>query len=260
MTGEREDAKAVSPSRLDELRDRTQARISLGAIGSGVPTHAALRFNLDHARAREAVWTGMDAAALRKALGPAGESAIEVYSAASDRAEYLRRPDLGRTLSQDSRKALQAAGGQRGFDIALVVADGLSATAVALNAAPLATALADKASAAGWTMAPVVIAHQARVALGDWIGAELDARCVVVLVGERPGLSAADSLGAYVTFGARPGTPDSGRNCVSNIRSGGLPVDDAATQIAGLITLMMAQKISGVRLKRQDLLTQGQPG
>jgi len=183
-----------------------------------------------------------------------------VYSEASDRAEYLRRPDLGRTLSQGSREALGAAVGTGGFDIALVVADGLSATAVALNAAPLAKVLYDKASAAGWTVAPVVIAHQARVALGDWICAELKARCVVVLVGERPGLSAADSLGAYVTFDARPGTPDSARNCVSNIRSGGLPMDAAAAQITGLIALMMAQKISGVRLKRQDLLSEAGPG
>ncbi|WP_285293845.1 ethanolamine ammonia-lyase subunit EutC [Aureimonas altamirensis] len=260
MTIEPEDPQAVAPTRLDELRDRTEARISLGAAGSGIPTRAALRFNLDHARAREAVWTGMDAAALRTALGPAGDSAIEVHSAASDRAEYLRRPDLGRTLSADSRAALRAAAGKGGFDIALVVADGLSATAVALNAAPLARVLGDKATAAGWTVAPLVIAHQARVALGDWICAELDARSVVVLVGERPGLSAADSLGAYVTFDARPGTPDSARNCVSNIRSGGLPVDAAAAQIVGLIALMMAQKISGVKLKRQDLLSEGGPG
>lgn len=260
MTIEPEDPQAVAPTRLDELRDRTEARISLGAAGSGIPTRAALRFNLDHARAREAVWTGMDAAALRTALGPAGDSAIEVHSAASDRAEYLRRPDLGRTLSADSRAALRAAAGKGGFDIALVVADGLSATAVALNAAPLAKVLGDKAAAAGWTVAPLVIAHQARVALGDWICAELKARCVVVLVGERPGLSAADSLGAYVTFDARPGTPDSARNCVSNIRSGGLPVDAAAAQIVGLIALMMAQKISGVKLKRQDLLSESGPG
>lgn len=260
MTTRPEDPRAVSPTRLDELRDRTEARISLGAVGSGIPTRAALRFNLDHARAREAVWTGMDAAALRTALGPSGENAIEVHSAACDRAEYLRRPDLGRTLSADSRTALRAAVGRGGFDIALVVADGLSATAVALNAAPLAKVLGEKAAAAGWTVAPLVIAHQARVALGDWICAELDARCVVVMVGERPGLSAADSLGAYVTFDARPGTPDSARNCVSNIRSGGLPVEAAAAQIVGLVTLMMAQKISGVRLKRQDLLSEGEPG
>lgn len=260
MTDRTGDAKPVSPSRLDELRMLTDARISLGAVGSGIPTREALRFNLDHARAREAVWTGMDAGSLRQALDAAGESAIEVHSAAGDRAEYLRRPDLGRTLSTEGREALRTAAHQGGCDLAIVVADGLSATAVALNAAPLASALMERACAAGWTVAPIVIAHQARVALGDWIGAELKARCVVVLVGERPGLSAADSLGAYVTFGAKPGTPDSARNCVSNIRSGGLPVDAAAAQISGLIALMMTQQISGIRLKRQDLLPDGGPG
>lgn len=240
-----------SPPSLRDLRSLTQARIALGAHGAGLPTSAALAFGLDHARAREAVWTPLDPGTIRDALRAQGLDAVEVRSNAADRAEYLRRPDKGRILDPGSLDALDGHG--TGFDIALVVADGLSATAVALNAVPTAAAFAGRARKAGWRLAPVVVASQARVALGDPIGARLGARAVVVLIGERPGLSASDSLGCYVTFAPEPGLPDSRRNCISNIREAGLSIEAASRQIEDLLRAMFAQQISGVGLRRDAL-------
>ncbi|MGX9982178.1 ethanolamine ammonia-lyase subunit EutC [Methylobacterium fujisawaense] len=244
-----EPAKPVTPT-LRDLRGLTQARIALGAHGAGLPTGAALAFGLDHARAREAVWTPLDAAAIGAALRAQGLESVEVRSAVSDRTEYLRRPDRGRSLAPESATVLDGHG--PGFDVAIVIADGLSATAVALNAVPAAAALAARVRRAGWSLAPVVVASQGRVAIGDPIGARLGARCVVVLIGERPGLSASDSLGCYVTFGPEPGLADSRRNCISNIREGGLSVEAAAGQMEALLRAMLAQGTSGVALRRED--------
>ncbi|GBU17723.1 MULTISPECIES: ethanolamine ammonia-lyase subunit EutC [Methylobacterium] len=242
---------AEAPLRsLRDLRGLTQARIALGAHGSGVPTQAALAFNFDHARAREAVWTAMDADAIREALTQQGLDSLAVRSSVTDRAEYLRRPDRGRTLHADAETALAAAGS--GFDVGIAIADGLSATAVTLNAVPMAAALAGRIRAAGLSLAPVVVASQARVALGDPIGARLGLRCLVMLIGERPGLSAADSLGCYVTFAPEVGLPDSRRNCISNIRQDGLSIEAAADQVAGLLRVMFAQGTSGVALRREE--------
>lgn len=247
---EDETRQPAAPAPLD-LRRLTGARVLLGAAGAGVPTRAQQQFLLDHARAREAVWTEVDWPQVGGLLEGGGLAVEDAESLVRDRAEYLRRPDLGRRLSDASRDRLERA--HRGADIAIVVADGLSATAVTLNAAPLALCLRDEARAAGWRLAPVVLARQARVALGDAVGAALGARVVVVLVGERPGLSAADSLGAYVTYGPVPGTPDSRRNCISNIREGGLPIETAARQIVDLVRRMLAQGRSGVEMKREDV-------
>ncbi len=233
---------------LRDLRSLTQARIALGAHGAGLPTAAALAFGLDHARAREAVWTPLDTDAIREALTAQGLDSVEVRSSATDRAEYLRRPDRGRTMNPDSEAALDGAG----CDLAIVIADGLSATAVALNAVPMAAALAERASRAGWRLAPVVVATQARVALGDPVGARLKARAVAVLIGERPGLSASDSLGCYITFAPEPGLPDSRRNCISNIRQDGLSIEAAAGQMEALLRAMFAQNVSGVGLRRDE--------
>ena len=237
---------------LRDLRGLTQARIALGAHGAGLPTGAALAFGLDHARAREAVWTPLDAGAIRDALTAQGLGVVEVRSTVADRAEYLRRPDKGRTLHPDSEAALDGAG--QGFDVALVIADGLSATAVALNGVPAAAALAARVRRAGWSLAPVVVASQGRVAIGDPIGARLGARCVVVLIGERPGLSASDSLGCYITYAPEPGLPDSRRNCISNIRQDGLAIETAAEQMEVLLHAMRAQNTSGVGLRREGLV------
>lgn len=238
-----------APPSLRDLRSLTQARIALGAHGAGLPTSAALAFGLDHARAREAVWTPLDPGAIREALTAQGLESVEVRSNAADRAEYLRRPDRGRTLHPDGETVLDGVGKE--VDLALVIADGLSATAVALNAVPAAAAIAARARQAGWRVAPVVVASQARVALGDPIGARLGARAVVMLIGERPGLSASDSLGCYVTFAPEPGLPDSRRNCISNIRQDGLSIEAASGQIEDLLRSMFAQGISGVGLRRE---------
>lgn len=235
---------------LRDLRSLTQARIALGAHGAGLPTSASLAFGLDHARAREAVWTPLDPAAIREALTAQGLDSVEVRSKAADRAEYLRRPDRGRTLHPDCEGTLEGAGAD--YDVAIVIADGLSATAVALNAVPTAAALAARARRAGWHLAPVVVASQARVALGDPIGSRLGACAVVMLIGERPGLSASDSLGCYVTFAPEPGLPDSRRNCISNIRQDGLSIEAATAQMEALLRAMFAQRLSGVGLRRDE--------
>jgi len=247
-----------APLSLRDLRSLTQARIALGAHGAGLPTAAALSFGLDHARAREAVWTPLDSGAILQALKDQGLEAVEVRSTVADRAEYLRRPDKGRALHPDSAAALEGMG--RGFDIAIVIADGLSATAVALNAVPTAAALAERVRRAGWRLAPVVVASQGRVAIGDPIGARLEARAVVVLIGERPGLSASDSLGCYITFAPEPGLPDSRRNCLSNIRQDGLSIEAAAAQMESLLRAMLAQGTSGVGLRRDGGVLQGPAG
>lgn len=198
-----------------------------------------LAFQLAHARARDAVHAELDADALRASLHT---EAVVAHSCAPTREAYLRRPDLGRRLA--AAHGLPPSGG----DLALVIADGLSATAVQAHAAAVANGLL--ARLADWSVAPVVIARQARVAMGDPIGAALGVRAVVVLIGERPGLSAVDSLGAYITWEPGPGRRDSERNCVSNIRRpGGLDPDAAADKIAWLLREARRLGQSGVGLK-----------
>jgi ethanolamine ammonia-lyase small subunit len=219
------------------LRGLTQARVGLGRSGAALPTAALLDFQLAHARARDAVHASFDAEALAAALG-----GTVVASQAPDRATYLQRPDLGRRLAAGS-------GLVRGdWDLAIMIGDGLSATAVAAHAAPVVAALLPLLR--GWRVAPPVIARQARVALGDDVAAALGAQLVLVLIGERPGLSAADSLGAYLTFAPVAGTPDSRRNCVSNIRPPhGLGHGEAAARLAWLLNAARERRLTGVALK-----------
>ena len=229
----------------------TPARIGLGRAGAALPTREVLRFALDHARARDAVHTPLDAEALEAALVALGHGVLHVESAAPDRPTYLRRPDLGRRLSAASRAGLE--GRQRPpTDLAVVVADGLSAAAVQTHAAPLLAALAPWIARANWTLAPVVIARQGRVALGDEVGALLRARMVVMLLGERPGLSSPDSLGIYLTFGPRPGRSDAERNCISNVRPAGLTYDLAAFKLAWHLTEALRLGLTGLTLKDQS--------
>lgn len=221
------------------LRALTDARIGLGRAGQGLPTGAMLSFQLDHARARDAVHTPLDVDRMRDALG----GALLVHSAAPDRATYLQNPDLGRRLA-DSGPDLPC----RDHDLAIVIGDGLSATAVHAHAAAVVSSL--KAKLPDWTIAPLVLAEQARVALGDDVAERLGARALVMLIGERPGLSAADSLGAYLTWNPVRGTRDSNRNCVSNIRTpGGLPPAVAADKIAWLLREARRLGLTGVGLK-----------
>ncbi|BDW86036.1 ethanolamine ammonia-lyase subunit EutC [Roseicyclus marinus] len=238
---------AKPPIPRDEIRALTEARLTFGPRGRSVATPEALAFALDHARARAAVAAELDLPALIAALDRLGMAHRTVTSAAGDRATFIRRPDLGRRLPDSAAEGLTDIGP---CDVALVLGDGLSATAVALNGVAFLSALADRLTEMGLSLSPVILARQARVALGDGIARAMGARTVVMALGERPGLSAADSLGAYITHLPRPDTQDSARNCISNIRAAGLPVDDAADQAARLIAAMRATGQSGVTLSR----------
>jgi ethanolamine ammonia-lyase small subunit len=235
------------------LADLTPARIALGRAGSGLPTRAVLDFALAHARARDAVHAALDAAVVAASLRALGHDVVEVKSAAMDRAIYLARPDLGRRLSTASRGDLPAPGS--GCDLAFVIADGLSAAAVHAHAAPILAAMEPKIAEAGWRVGPVVVAHQARVALGDEVGQALGARAVAVLIGERPGLSAPDSLGVYLTFDPKPGRSDAERNCISNIRAEGLSYHEAAFKLAWLVGEALRRRLTGVALKDESDLS-----
>ncbi|QDL93466.1 ethanolamine ammonia-lyase subunit EutC [Paroceanicella profunda] len=231
----------------ETLRRHTPARIGLGRSGISLPTARALEFQLAHARARTAVHSPLDTGALGAALTPLLGAPLVVASRAGDRATYLQRPDLGRRLSTAAHDALD--GVSEAVDVAIVVADGLSALAVEQNAPPFLEAFLPRLAEGGLRLARPVIATQARVAIGDEIGRLLRARVVVMLIGERPGLSAADSLGLYLTFGPRPGRTDADRNCISNIRPGGLSHAEAAYRAQYLLGQSLLRGLSGVQLK-----------
>ena len=238
----------VTPNPWDALRALTQARIALGRAGVSVPTAPQLAFQLAHARARDAVHMPLDVAALHAALAQPGRTVLLARSACPDRASYLQRPDLGRQLDAPSCASLAAAA-PAACELALVVADGLSALAIAQNAAPFIEVLAQRLAASGWGAPPVVIVQQGRVAIGDQVGAILNARCVVVLIGERPGLSSPDSMGLYLTFNPGPALTDANRNCISNVRPAGLSHDEAARKLHYLLDQARSRGLSGVALK-----------
>lgn len=227
------------------LRDWTDARIALGRAGTSLPTAPMLEFQLAHARARDAVGRPCDFAGL---------DGLRVASRAADRAEYLRRPDFGRLLTPASERFLEAASRPGGWDLGLVVGDGLSSLAVDRHARPLLEVLVPLLEASGLTLAPLVLATQARVALADEVGARLGVEIVVMLIGERPGLSSPDSLGAYLTWGPRTGRQNAERNCVSNIRPGGLGFETAARTIRDLAAGARLLKQSGIGLKEDSWL------
>lgn len=235
-----------------DLRAFTPARVALGRSGASVPTKALLDFTLDHARARDAVHAAFDAPLLAADLGALGLAVTEVRSQAVDRGDYLRRPDLGRRLEPGSAQLLARSASKPG-QLALVIGDGLSAAAVQAHAVALVRRLLPLLAADdGVAIGQIAVASGARVALGDEIGAILGARMVVTLIGERPGLSAPDSLGAYLTFAPKPGRTDAERNCVSNIHHAGLSYDEAAFKIAWLVREGLARQVSGVALKDES--------
>jgi ethanolamine ammonia-lyase small subunit len=233
------------------LRRFTEARIGLGRSGSGLPTREVLKFSMAHAQARDAVKTPIDWAPIDDELSNLGFKTVRVESAAETRDQYLRRPDLGRRLSAESRQKLAAMAGAKP-DIAVIVGDGLSSTAVANNSVPMLQAVNAHIKSNGWTVGPVLLAGQARVALGDDAGELLGAKAVVVLIGERPGLSSPDSLGAYLTWAPRVGLKDGERNCLSNIRRGGLSYDEAAFKLAWLTREAFRRRMTGVELKDES--------
>jgi len=231
----------------DRLRDFTSARVALGSAGHSLPWRAHLDFQLAHARARDAVYAALDVRQLAAELSSAGVECLPGHSAAADRAVYLRRPDLGRRLDDESRQRLAERRGA--YDAVFVVADGLSAHAVQVHAAPLIHRLMSIVQSDVWTFAPVIIVEQGRVAIGDDVAQSLGAKLAIVCIGERPGLSSPDSLGVYLTWNPNHATTDADRNCISNIRAEGLSYEAAAAKLAFLMNEARRRKLSGVLLK-----------
>ena len=244
--------KPASPSRsLAALRELTPARVGLGRTGASIPTDALLAFTLDHARARDAVHTEFEAPHLVAGLAGLGLEVSEVSSQVRNRRDYLRRPDLGRMCDVESRRSLEQQG-VGASDLVIVIGDGLSPAAVNVHAVQLVRHLVPRLAAANIPCRRAVVATGARVALGDEIGELLGAWMVAMLIGERPGLSAPDSLGAYLTFAPRVGLTDERRNCVSNIHGAGLNYDEAAFKIAWLVREGLARRVTGVALKDES--------
>ncbi|HEU4458841.1 MAG TPA: ethanolamine ammonia-lyase subunit EutC [Methylibium sp.] len=236
----------VTPQGWRFLRRHTDARIALGRAGRSLPTTAQLDFAIAHAQARDAVHLAFDIDAIDAALKARGLETLRLRSAAPDRAAYLQRPDLGRRLDKASRAAL-AGREKREVDLAIVVADGLSALAIHRHALPLIEATLARLD--GWRLAPIALVEQGRVAIGDEIGEALGARCVAVLIGERPGLSSPDSLGIYLSWAPRVGLADSARNCISNVRAAGLAIDAAAGKLHQLLADARRLQLTGIGLK-----------
>jgi ethanolamine ammonia-lyase small subunit len=244
-----------------QLRAFTSARVGLGRTGVSQQTRDVLDYQLCHAQARDAVHSRIEAASLAAQLasimGDCGRRNVEVlclHSAAKDRTKYLQRPDLGRQLEERSRASISTMSGE--YDVALMVADGLSALAVERHAPPLLKELLPRLQ--DWRLAPLCIVEQGRVAIADEIGSALGARISVILIGERPGLSSPDSLGAYITWAPQPGRTDAERNCISNIRAGGLSSAQAADQLNFYLTQSLRRNLTGVALKQgSHLLKEG---
>jgi ethanolamine ammonia-lyase small subunit len=233
------------PGPWDSLRRLTAARIGLKRSGASLATQPLLEFQLAHARARDAVHEALDEARLVKDLTALGLPVLTIPSQAKDRPQFLMRPDLGRQLSADAERVLTARKGV--YDVTFVVSDGLSAGAAQKHAAPLLAEIVPALN--DWRIAPLVIVRHGRVGAGDAVAAALNATCVVILLGERPGLTAPDSLGAYLTWKPRPDTTEAERNCVSNIRPEGIAYADAARKIVHLLRAMRAGGASGITLK-----------
>lgn len=234
-----------------ELRRLTPARIALGRTGTSIPTGAQLDFQFAHAQARDAVHLPFDHAGLSSQMAERGRDSLLLHSAAPGRHSYLQRPDLGRRLSDESAQTLRdyALANPGGVDLAVVVADGLSALAVHKHTVPFLTRMEEQTHAEGWSLSPVILVEQGRVAVADEIGQLLGAKMVVILIGERPGLSSPDSLGLYFTYNPKVGLTDAYRNCISNVRLEGLSYGMAAHRLLYLMREACRRQLSGVNLK-----------
>ena len=240
---------------MKHLRNFTMARVGLGRTGDALPSGEVLDLRRAHAAARDAVHERLDIASLRMECRQRDWNCVSIHSQARDRTEYLRRPDLGRLPNLEAKELLHAGP----FDAVLIVADGLSALAVHRHALAVLERLMPKLHAAEWTLAPIVLVEQGRVAIGDSIAQGLQARLSLVLIGERPGLTSPDSLGAYLTWAPEVGKTDAERNCISNIRSEGLGYDLAAERIFFLMTASRRRLLSGIALKEEDHTPQKKP-
>lgn len=247
---------AVAP--WQELKRFTSARIALGRVGSSLPTNEVLDFGIAHALARDAVHLPLDTGALEASIQSLGFSTLRVHSKAQNRHAYLLRPDFGRRLDDESKQKLQLQKPSICVDFMIVIGDGLSSMAVQRHAVPLLAEF-QKSIPESWSLGPVVIAEQARVALADEVGEIMGARMVAMLIGERPGLSSPDSLGIYLTYAPQVGRSDAERNCISNVRPEGLQYAAAVKKLVWLATEAMKLKLSGVRLNDEsevkDVLT-----
>ncbi|MGY4823402.1 ethanolamine ammonia-lyase subunit EutC [Stutzerimonas chloritidismutans] len=242
------DRSPTTENPWQHLRQLTPARIALGRAGVSLPTDAQLDFQFAHAQARDAVHLPLDCEALAAELKKHELGCLHLRSAASDRQIYLQRPDLGRRLDEASATTLDEHAGD-GCDLALVIADGLSALAVQRHAAPMALKIAEHCQAESWSLGPISLVEQGRVAIADEIGQRLKALMVVILLGERPGLSSPDSLGLYFTWAPQVGRHDAQRNCISNIRPEGLSYNLAAHRLLYLMREASRRQLSGVQLK-----------
>lgn len=234
------------------LKQFTAARIGLGRAGNSLPTSEVLKFGLAHAQARDAVHLPLDTAKLGTELAELGYDIIYTQSAAENRDIYLRRPDLGRMLTDENRQILKAKASAKPVDLAIVIGDGLSSTAIQKNTVPFLKELQPRLDILELSLAPLVIATQSRVALGDDIAESLNARAVAILIGERPGLSSPDSMGIYMTWAPHRGKLESLRNCISNIRPEGLLYADAAHKLSWLLGQAFARQVSGIELKDES--------
>ncbi len=247
---------SLIPTRRLDLRDFTLARVSLPTTGHSIATSEVLNFQLAHAQARDAVHALFNLSAFAQRfhtelpiLAEASIPVLQLQTNAPDRATYLRQPILGRTLHPDSVARLQPTSS----DLAIIIADGLSALAVERNAIPLLAHLLPQLLGAGWTIAPLTLVQQGRVAIGDPIGLHLGASLSLVLIGERPGLSSPDSLGAYLTWHPDPDRTDADRNCLSNIRGGGLSPESAGDRLLWYLKAARARQVTGTSLKEGSI-------
>lgn len=246
----------TDPDYWQTLGRYTNARIALGRSGSSLPTAAQLQFQLDHARAKDAVHTTLAISELRAALaeqgGEAKQEMIEVHSRAADRSAYLHNPQLGRELSEPQWQRLRETATHDGWaqcDVVFILGDGLSALASQRHGPPLFQALHTRCGERGLRCSPLIVAHQARVALADDIGEAVNARLSIMMIGERPGLSAADSLGLYLCYQPQRGRSDAERNCISNIHGAGLDYEQAVATCCYLVDHALKRQLSGVQLK-----------
>lgn len=246
------------------LRQYTAARIGLGRAGISVPTQHLLDFQLAHAQAQDAVHLPLNTSLLVEKINPKPEcesiTPLIAHSQVIDRSHYLQRPDLGRRLNVDSVELLKSYAAEKDdpYDLAIVIVDGLSSFAIQKNSAPLLHHLTQRISQQSFSdqdicrLAPVVIVNQGRVAIGDEVGELLNAKSVLVFIGERPGLSSPDSLGVYLTWAPKVGLTDESRNCVSNIRPEGLAYNEAVTKIFYLLSEAHLRKLTGIHLKERS--------
>jgi ethanolamine ammonia-lyase small subunit len=265
-------AKVVTRNPWDKLREFTSARIALGRSGNSVPTDELLSFQLDHAQAMDAVHCSLNVDSLVAQLTDSYsilkqtlEPPVVVTSKVTDRFMYLQRPDLGRQLDEASWNTLEAIGKEHNteLDLAIVIADGLSSVAIQNHALPVISRLVSLMSGDEehqWNLAPIAIVKQGRVAVGDDVGQCFNAKAVLVLIGERPGLTSPDSMGMYLTWGAKRGSKDSDRNCISNVRPQGLNYDDACQRAFYLLKEARRLQLSGVNLKDRSAIDEESGG